>query len=248
MNLHPFRALRPKDGLASTVACPPYDVLTTAEARAIGVASPDSFVHVIRPEIDLPTGTDPYAPEVYIQARDALAALIRRGALQRSKTEAIWIYRLDWQGRSQVGFVGAAEVQDYAEGRIKRHEFTRQIKEDDRARHVDTVSANTGPVFLTMHDPDGVDALQTRLMAAPPTFTLLGANDVVHSLWAVDDPADLAAIAECLTSVDAFYIADGHHRATDCSGIKTHLPRAFALAQMLDTEKPGKVKYQCDDK
>jgi uncharacterized protein (DUF1015 family) len=218
VELHPFRALHPPRELAARVACPPYDVLTAAEARAIGEAEARSFIHVIRPEIDLPDGAS--AEAMVAQAADALGAMVRDGTLVQDPAPAIWIYRQQMGQHIQVGFVGCANVEDYAQERIKRHEFTRKDKEDDRTRHVDRVSANTGPVFLTARHLEGVRELQASLMGGTPDLEMVGAHDVHHALWAIRRPEDLAQIDVCLSAVDAFYIADGHHRAASAMRVR----------------------------
>jgi uncharacterized protein (DUF1015 family) len=213
MRLHPFRALYPGPGRAADVVSPPYDVIDTAEARALAEGRPHSFLRVVRPEIDLPPGASIYSDEVYATGAANLARLQSEGVLVRDGGRAIWVYRLDMGDHTQVGFVGCAEVQDYADGRIKKHEFTRQDKEDDRTRHVDTLGAHTGPVFLTCHTPDGIEALQARLMEGEPAIDVTAHDGVQHRIWRIAEPDGLAAVATLLASVDAFYIADGHHRA-----------------------------------
>ena len=213
MELHPFRALRPADGLASKVACPPYDVMNVHEARAIGNNNPDSFIHVIRPDADLPDSVDPYSDVVYAQARKGLNELRERGVLVQDETEAIWLYRQTMGNHVQVGFVGCANVDDYANGKIKRHEFTRRVKEDDRTRHVYETSANAGPVFLTVRELNGLESFQKDRMSTVPDISIVGAHDVLHECWAIRDPTHLSTLAALLAPADAFYIADGHHRA-----------------------------------
>jgi uncharacterized protein (DUF1015 family) len=213
MRLHPFRALYPGSGRGLDVISPPYDVINTEEARALAEGRPHSFLRVVRPEVGLPAETSIYSDEVYAAGAANLARLQSEGVLVRDERHAIWVYRLDMGHHTQVGFVGCAEVQDYADGQIKKHEFTRQDKEDDRTRHVDTLGAHTGPVFLTCHTPDGVEALQARLMEGMPTLDVTAHDGVRHRIWRVIDPDDLAAVAALFATVDAFYIADGHHRA-----------------------------------
>ena len=159
MKLHPFRALHPTPQSATRVASPPYDVIDTTEAKALAAGNADSFLHVIRPEIDLPPGTSLYAEAVYAMARANLDGLIARGVLVEDSEPAVWLYRLTMGQHQQTGFFGVSEVADYAAGRIKKHEFTRPDKEDDRTRHVDTLQAHAGPVFLTCPDVDERGAL-----------------------------------------------------------------------------------------
>ncbi|MGM0578571.1 MAG: DUF1015 domain-containing protein [Myxococcota bacterium] len=213
MRLHPFRALHPRPEQAVDVASPPYDVVDTDEARSLAEGRPRSFLHVVRPEIDLPADADPYDPRVYDTGAANLRRLIDDGVLVRDEAEALWLYRLDWGDHHQIGFVGCAEVDDYAEGRIKRHEHTRKAKEDDRARHVDTLGAQTGPVFLTCRSREGLADIQQRLAQGEPTLDVPDMGGVRHRLWRVGDPQDIADVAAALSPIDAFYVADGHHRA-----------------------------------
>jgi len=175
--------------------------------------NPLSFLRVVRPEVDLPEGTDPHADEVYATARDNLARLVERGALVRDEAPALWIYQLKMGNHTQTGYVGCAEVADYAQGRIKKHEHTRRDKEDDRARHVDTTDANTGPVFLTCRGSKELTYLPVELTTGEPDLDVVGPGGVRHTLWAVRDRDALERLAEAFAAEDAFYIADGHHRA-----------------------------------
>ena len=213
MELHPFRALRPAAGYAAKVACLPYDVMDVHEARALGKDNPNSFIHVIRPDADLPDTVDAYDDRVYAQARKGLEDLCQRGILKLDDSEALWLYRQTMGTRVQVGFVGLANVDDYANGRIKRHEFTRKVKEDDRTRHVNETNANAGPVFLTVRELEGLETFQQRHMHREPDMSVVGAHDVLHECWAIRDPSQLRRFADLLKPADAFYIADGHHRA-----------------------------------
>lgn len=233
MLLHPFRALHPAPGLAADVASPPYDVIDTSEARELAAGRPHSFLHVVRPEIDLPPETDAYDDVVYAKGAENLRALVDEGVLVRDDGPALWLYRLDMGDQTQAGFVGCAEVADYEAGRIKRHEFTRKAKEDDRTRHVDTLGAQTGPVFLTYRAPDGVRALQGRLMIGEPDMDITAHDGVRHRLWRVGSEGDLRAVAQLLEGVDAFYIADGHHRAASAARVRD-LRRALTPGAPLD--------------
>ncbi|MCL2493796.1 MAG: DUF1015 domain-containing protein, partial [Clostridiales bacterium] len=154
ITIRPFKAIRPRDnGSAARIAALPYDVMSAEEARSTAADNPDSFLHVDKAEIDLPPGIDPYSPGVYAKARENLAALLERGVLTRDADNCFYLYRQIWQGRAQTGVVGCPSVDDYLEGRIRKHELTRADKEEDRVRHVDTLNAQTGPIFLA-HRPD----------------------------------------------------------------------------------------------
>ena len=151
-DVRPFRGLRPRDDLAAEVIAPPYDVLSEAEARAIVAASPRSFLHITRSEVDLPPGTDPHSPAAYAKARDNLDLWVERGWMQRDRAPCYYLYAQTWRGRTQVGLMAACSVAEYDDGRIKRHELTRPDKEQDRAEHIATLSAQTGLVFLAWRD------------------------------------------------------------------------------------------------
>lgn len=210
MRIRPFQALRPTPETAPRVASVPYDVVDTAEARALADGNPDSFLHVIRPEIDLPEGSDPHAPVVYAQAVDALNQLRARAVMVREREPSLYLYRQVMGEHAQTGLVACCHVQDYDAGLIKRHEKTRQEKEEDRTRHVLTLGANAGPVFLTYRDEPGVDALVAAATAEAPLMDLTSDDGVQHTVWRVSDPAGLVA---AIAAVPCAYVADGHHRS-----------------------------------
>jgi uncharacterized protein (DUF1015 family) len=209
----PFAALRPKPELASRICELPYDVMSSEEARQMAKGNPLSFLHVSKPEIDLPPGTNPYSPEVYAMGRKNLDRLMAEGALQQDEHPCYYLYRQIMGSHSQVGLVAAASCQEYLEGTIKKHEFTRPDKEDDRVRHMEALNAQTGPVFLTYKSLAALDQfVETRISKAPDVeFT---ANDgVQHSCWTVGDPEGVRLIDSEFRRIPALYIADGHHRS-----------------------------------
>ena len=213
MELHPFRAVRPTRAEAARVASPPYDVVNSEEARAMAVGNDASFLHVIKPEIDLPEGTGPYEDSVYREAASQLQRLLRDGIMARDDTPALWAYRQIMDGRAQVGIVGCSNVEDYALERIKRHEYTRPDKENDRTRHVDTTDANAGPVFLACRGTDELQSLIEDWTSGTPEFDFVGWNGVQHTLWRITEGSQLDRAAQVYKGIDSFYIADGHHRA-----------------------------------
>jgi len=172
-----------------------------------------SFLHVIKPEIDLPEGTGPYEDSVYAEAASQLQRLLREGILARDEAPALWAYRQVMDGRAQVGIVGCSNVEDYAQERIKRHEYTRPDKENDRTRHVDTTDANAGPVFLACRGTDALQSLIDDWTTGQPEFDFVGWNGVQHTLWRITDASELDRAAGVYEDIDSFYIADGHHRA-----------------------------------
>jgi uncharacterized protein (DUF1015 family) len=211
--IQPFRALRADAGRAAQVAAPPYDVLDTEEARALAADNAASFLHVSKPEIDLPAGTDPYAAEVYAKGRENLDRLVADGLLLREETPCLYLYRQVMGSHAQVGLVAAVSVDAYLADRIKKHEHTRPAKEDDRLRHCHALNAHSGPVFLTYrHDP-AIDAQVAALTHAPPTIDLTAADGVRHTVWVVDSPAAIAPLVAACEGFSALYVADGHHRS-----------------------------------
>ncbi len=210
MRLHPFQALRPPPELAAQVASVPYDVVNRDEARALAAGNLRSFLHVGRPDIDLPAAIDPYDPLVYSQGRKALDGFLRDGTLLRDADRTLYIYRQEMNGRGQTGIVGCVHVDDYERNIIRKHEKTRKDKEDDRTRHVLTLDANAEPVFLAYRDKAAIDALVTAATEAPGLYDFHAPDGVRHMVWKVADPAPLVA---AFGQVPLAYVADGHHRS-----------------------------------
>lgn len=215
----PMTGLRPLPEYADDVAAPPYDVVSFDEARALADGKPWSFLHISRPEIDLPEGTDPYAPEVYAAGAENLRRLVDRGVLVRDPVPSFYVYRLTADGHVQTGVVGAASVDAYDSNRVRRHELTRPTKEDDRVLQIDTVGAQTGPVLLA-HRPDPrLSALLADSARGAPAYEVVDRDGVTHAVWAVADPDHTARIQETFEAMDALYIADGHHRSAAASRV-----------------------------
>jgi uncharacterized protein (DUF1015 family) len=213
MDIRPFRGVRPRPDLASRIPSLPYDVLDSDEARSLATGDPHTFLHVVRPEIDLDPAIDPHDERVYAKGRANLDAMRASGWLVQDSRPAFYLYRLTMGPHRQTGIVGAAAVADYLAGRIKRHEHTRPDKEDDRTRHTRALGAQPGPVFLAYQDRPDVDRLVETLAARPPDVEFTAVDGIGHLLWVVDDPKDVAAIERALAGIPASYIADGHHRA-----------------------------------
>ena len=208
-----FTGLRPAPGRASDVAAPPYDVMNEAEARQMVQGRPWSFLHISRPEVDLPEGTDPYAPEVYAKAAENLHKMIAEGVLVRDEKPCYYVYRLTMGQHQQTGLVAAASVEAYDKDRIKKHEFTRPAKEDDRVRQIDALNAQTGPVFLVYPSAQSVDDLLARVAQQTPDMDVTAADAVRHEIWVVDDEALVAQLTRDFDAMSALYVADGHHRS-----------------------------------
>jgi uncharacterized protein (DUF1015 family) len=216
--LTPFRALRPPAALAGRVASPPYDVVSTGEARALAAGNPDSFLRVSRPEIDLPQGTDEHADAVYAKGAANLAELVKRRVLVQDPEPRFYVYAQRMGSHRQTGLVACASVAEYDADVIKKHEKTRADKEDDRVRHVDTLSAHDEPVFLTYRAVAGIDGAVEQVKRGAPEVDLVTPDGVGHQLWVV--PAEAGARLEALfRSVPALYVADGHHRSAAASRV-----------------------------
>lgn len=211
--IRPFRALRPAPGRAAEILAPPYDVLNSAEARERAAGKPWSFLHVSKPEIDLDPTTDPYAPAVYAKARENLDRMVAEGLLVRDAEPHYYVYRLTVGGRSQTGLAAVASLADYATNRVRKHELTTPVKEDDRVRQIEAVNAQTGPVMMGYPRAPEVDAMLAAAAAGPPDFDVTAADGVRHQLWPIADPAKIAALTAAVDALPALYIADGHHRS-----------------------------------
>jgi uncharacterized protein (DUF1015 family) len=208
-----FAGLRPVAARAADVVAPPYDVVSEAEARALAEGRPYSFLHVSRPEIDLPPGTDPYAPAVYAKAASNLTAMVNAGVLARDRAPCFYAYRLTMGTHVQTGLVGAASVAAYDAGRIKKHEFTRPVKEDDRVRQIDALNAQTGPVFLVYRSAAAIDDELARLAASAPEVDVTARDGVRHEVWTISDGATVERLTGAFDRLPALYVADGHHRS-----------------------------------
>lgn len=212
MKTKPFYALRPRADIAARLASVPYDVVDTEEARILAQGNEDSFLHVSRPEIDLPEGTDIYSDAVYAQAVTALNKLKERGALVTDAEARYYVYRQVMGTHSQAGIVTCCHIDDYGNDVIRKHEKTRQDKEDDRTRHVLELNANTGPVFLTYRDRAAIDAISEETMKGEPLYDFEAADGIFHTVWKV--PAEKnEELQKLFEEVPVAYVADGHHRA-----------------------------------
>jgi uncharacterized protein (DUF1015 family) len=219
MRVRAFRGLRPRSDLASRIPSLPYDVLDAAEARSLAEGDPYSFLHVLKPEIDLDPETSPYDDRVYDTGRRNLDRMLEKGWLVRDPEPAFYVYRLEHGDHSQTGIVGLASLDDYLEGRVKKHELTRPEKEEDRARHMEALSANVGPVLLTYNRVPELSALVNGVVARDADADFAAADGVRHSLWVVNDAVSMERIQNLFAKVPASYIADGHHRAAAASRV-----------------------------
>ena len=219
MNIRPFAAVRPLPARVADVAAVPYDVVDTAEARALAAGNPYSFLHVSRPEIDLPDGTDCSSPEAYAQARRALDALVAGGTLVQDQEPRFYAYRQTMGSHSQTGIVATFDTKDYLDGVLKQHEKTRKDKEDDRTRHIETLSAHTGPAFLTYRDDPAIDLVVADACRREPLYDFVAPDGIGHTVWEIAPASACAAdeLVELFARIPVAYIADGHHRSAAAS-------------------------------
>ncbi len=222
-----FKAMRPVPEKAADVAALPYDVVNREEARAIGEKNPDSFLHVDRAEMDLSPETDIYAPEVYERARENLRNMEKNGVMVQDKKSCYYIYELTRRGKTQTGIVGCSSIDDYLNGVVKKHELTREDKEQDRIRHVDVCDANTGPIYLACrYTLDLMRIMEYWKESRSPVYDFVKEDGIGHRVWVIDGDEEIAAIGAEFRKISAIYIADGHHRAA--SAVKVGLKRREA--------------------
>ena len=223
--IKPFKALRPEASKAKQVASRPYDVLNSVEAREEVVGNPDSFLHITKSEIDLPASIDIHSQPVYDKAKENLEAFIQRGVLFREDKACYYIYQLVMNGRSQTGLVAVSSVDDYENDIIKKHEFTRPEKEQDRINHISTTGAQTGNVFLAYRSVEAIDAIIEKWKNEhKPVYEFTADDNIGHAIWVVNDDQVIATISKLFTTdVPCTYIADGHHRAASAAKVRKTL-------------------------
>ena len=233
--LRPFRAVRPAEDLASSIAALPYDVYTSGEARLAVSANPLSFLRIDRAETQFPEGTDPYSDQVYEKARDILNGMISDGSFIQEDSPCYYIYSLTMDGRTQSGVVGCASIDDYLNGVILKHENTLEEKELDRIRHVDTCSAQTGPIFLTFRPHAELGKILRRVREGRALYDFVSEDGILHQVWRIDRPDDIENISHIFSTIPHLYIADGHHRAA--SAVKVGMRRRAADPGFSGTEE-----------
>jgi uncharacterized protein (DUF1015 family) len=236
-HIEPFRGVRPRRDIAGLVAAPPYDVLTSDEARDMAAGNPYSFLHIGKPEIDLPPGTDPYSDAVYAKGRENFLRFLAEGTIAPDRGRNFYIYKQVWGEHVQVGLVAAASCRDYLDDVIKKHELTRIDKENDRMRHIETLGAQTGPVFLTYRRKESIDALVAEGMTRDPEYDIITPDGVRHIIFVVDEGSLVLRIREAFAALDHLYVADGHHRSAAATRIKVKR----------DRERPGRTGREEDN-
>jgi uncharacterized protein (DUF1015 family) len=210
--IRPFRALRPVPNRAREVIAPPYDVLSSAEARVRAKGKPWNFLHVSKAEIDLPEGTDPYSGAVYATAAENLQRMRAEGVLMRDANPYYYAYRATWTGGRQTGLASIASLADYATNRIRRHEFTTPAKETDRVKQIEALNAQTGPVMMAYPHAPEIDRALKRATERDPDVAITADDDVTHELWVIGEAAAIGQFTRLFDALPAIYIGDGHHR------------------------------------
>ncbi|MBN1223705.1 MAG: DUF1015 domain-containing protein [Candidatus Aminicenantes bacterium] len=217
--LKKFKAWRPKKGLEKQVASYPYDVVSSEEARALAENNPYSFLHVVKPEIDLPSETDLYSQPVYNKAKENFEKFKREGTLVQEEEPKLYIYRQTMKGREQYGIVGCVSVDDYDKDIIRKHEHTRPAKEQDRIKHVDITNANAGPIFLTYKALDAINSCVEQTCKSDPVYDFVADDDIGHTVWIIEDESISDAIISEFAKIDYLYVADGHHRSASAARV-----------------------------
>ncbi|MGW8310721.1 MAG: DUF1015 domain-containing protein [Thiogranum sp.] len=223
--IRPFAGLRPVPAHAEDVVAPPYDVLSSEEARQRAAGRQWSFLHISKAEIDLPEGVDPYDPAVYAKAAENLHKMLDAGILKRDARPCYYVYRLTMGTHVQTGLVAVASVAEYDVNRIRKHEFTRPAKESDRVRQIEALNAQTGPVLLAYKSQADVDELIVSVTTAAPEYDLTADDGVGHTFWVLDDRQIIERLTRAFDAMPAIYIADGHHRSAAASRVAATLNR-----------------------
>ena len=227
ITFRPFRAIRPCPEVAHAVASRPYDVLDSQEAKEEAAGNSNSFLRVIKPEIDLPDSTDLYSDEVYQKGRDTFKEMIANGTFITDSARSFYVYRLTMDGRSQTGLVGCCNFEEYYEGKIKKHELTRTAKENDRVRHVETLEANAEPVFFSYRGQKEIDQIVNKVIdSIPPVYDFEADDGIRHELWVSDDASQNEQLSAHFQKLDALYVADGHHRTAAAARVGQRLKEA----------------------
>ncbi len=209
----PFAALRPTPELAPRICELPYDVMSSEEARQTVSGNPLSFLHVSKPEIDLPPSTDVYSAEVYAKGKENFDRLIREGSLRQDSAPCFYLYRQIMGNHNQTGVVGVCSCDDYVKGIIRKHEFTRPDKEDDRVRHMEALDSQTGPVFLLFKASSAMKEFMAKQTEEKPAVDFTASDGVRHTAWVINEPAGIKFVEEQFAQTEATYVADGHHRS-----------------------------------
>jgi uncharacterized protein (DUF1015 family) len=218
--LKSFKAFRPRQELAARIASRPYDVLNSEEARAEVEGNPHSFLHVVKPEVDLPTGIDLYSMEVYLKGKENLDRMIEEGTFTQDRKHSLYVYAQTMFGRTQYGLVGCASILDYMNNVIRKHELTRPDKEEDRKQHIRVSNFNAEPVFFAYPAHVEVDGIVDRITEGEPVYDFIAEDDIRHQVWIIDNDEDIRRLEDIFaTDVPFTYVADGHHRTAAAAGV-----------------------------
>ncbi|HUQ67378.1 MAG TPA: DUF1015 family protein [Flavitalea sp.] len=243
--VNPFKALRPQPQFAPKVASRPYDVLSSLEAKIEARGNPHSFLHITKSEIDLPDKTDVHSQEVYDRAKQNLNAFIQRGVLFREDKSCFYIYQLIMDGRSQTGLVGVSAIDDYEKDVIKKHEFTRPEKEQDRINHIKTTRAQTGNVFLAYRNVEEIDEVINKWKSThDPVYDFIAEDGVSHAIWVINSDQVNNTINKLFKEkVPATYIADGHHRAASAAKVRLQVEENYFLTTLFPAKELKILDY-----
>ncbi|HOX42639.1 MAG TPA: DUF1015 family protein [Myxococcota bacterium] len=219
-DIRPFRGIRPRPDLAAAIAAPPYDVVDFDEAKAYVADKPNSFLRIEKSEIQLEKGLETLDPRIFQKGRDTLQAWLKEGKLIQDEQPCFYLYRQKMGKHVQTGVVAGASVDEYQRDLIKKHEHTRKDKEDERTQHVDTLSANTGPVFLTYRAMPALDAFVKKVCKRKKTVDLVSEDGIGHTLWVISKPAEVEELRQLFAAIPHLYVADGHHRSAAASRVQ----------------------------
>jgi len=215
--INPFRAVRPSKELSSKVASFPYDVLNSEEAAELTKENEYSFLHIVKPEIDLPRDTDIYDKSVYEKGKENLYGFIEKGYLTQEDEPKLYVYKQKMGDHEQAGIVASCHIDDYLNNIIKKHEHTRKDKEEDRKNHVRYTNANTGPVFLTYTAKDSLDSIINEIMKGKPEVDFTSSDSITHTVWVINEKSIMDKLVKEFADVDYLYVADGHHRSASAA-------------------------------
>lgn len=224
--VRPFRGFRPIPKYAARVAAKPYDVLNSDEARAEAAGNPFSFLHVGKPEIDLPVGTHLYDEQVYQKGKENLQKLIADGVLRQDASPSLYLYAQTMDAHTQYGLMACVSVAEYLNGTIRKHELTRKDKEDDRTKHVKVTNAHTGPIFLTYRAQPTIDTKVEQIRGTLPVYDFVAEDGIRHQLWVINDQQTIKEITDAFAAIKNLYVADGHHRSAAAARVGKELAEA----------------------
>ncbi len=233
--VYPFRAFRPRPDKVAQLASVPYDVVDRDEARALAKGNPASFLHVTKPEIDLPNKADPYSDAVYLQGQKALLEFMREGLLVQDKKPCFYAYELTMGSHKQTGIVLCASVTEYEENIVRKHEFTRPDKENDRLRHMESLKAQSGKVFLVHRDSEAIAGPLSAVTSQPPAYDFTAPDGIRHRFWVIDEDRHVKALVQGFKEQPVLYIADGHHRSAAAA--------RYAQARRAEGAKDGEHEH-----